>query len=86
MYDYCIYSYRDFWEKHSCFWCSAHIPAKAGTDAGLAATSHGWLFCSDGDCFLLLLSEFLEHLASYNGADMHKYNLLYTKNQPVWTP
>ena len=21
---------------------------------------------------------FLEHLASYNGADMHKYNTLYT--------
>ena len=24
------------------------------------------------------LSEFLEHLASDNGADMHKYNTLYT--------
>ena len=24
------------------------------------------------------ISEFLEHLASYNGADMHKYNTLYT--------
>ena len=24
------------------------------------------------------LSEFLEHLASDNGADMHKYNMLYT--------
>ena len=22
---------------------------------------------------------FLEHLASYNGADMHKYNTLYTR-------
>ena len=25
------------------------------------------------------LSEFLEHLASDNGADMHKYNTLYTR-------
>ena len=25
------------------------------------------------------LSEFLEHLASDNGADMHKYNALYTR-------
>ena len=25
------------------------------------------------------ISEFLEHLASYNGADMHKYNTLYTR-------
>ena len=24
------------------------------------------------------ISEFLEHLASDNGADMHKYNMLYT--------
>ena len=34
------------------------------------------------------LSEFLEHLASDNGADMHKYNTLYTHglNRHVLTP
>ena len=33
------------------------------------------------------LSEFLEHPASDNGADMHKYNTLYTRtlNQHVLT-
>ena len=33
-------------------------------------------------CISRLLEEawmFLEHLASYNGADMHKYNTLYTR-------
>ena len=31
---------------------------------------------------------FLEHLASYNGADMHKYNTLYTHRlaQHVFAP
>ena len=29
------------------------------------------------------LSEFLEHLASYNGADMRKYNTLYTRKLSV---
>ena len=31
---------------------------------------------------------FLEHLASYKGADMYKYNMLYTFkiNQDVLTP
>ena len=28
--------------------------------------------------YTIPLSEFLEHLASDNGADMHKYNTLYT--------
>ena len=28
--------------------------------------------------YRISLSEFLEHLASYNGADMHKYNTSYT--------
>ena len=34
------------------------------------------------------LSEFLEHLASDNGADMHKYNTLYTQrlHRHVLTP
>ena len=34
------------------------------------------------------ISEFLEHLASYNGADMHKYNTLYirTLSWHVLTP
>ena len=45
---YYIYTYRDFWEKHSCFWCSAHIPAKAGTDAGLEATHTGRMLCFGG--------------------------------------
>ena len=29
------------------------------------------------------ISEFLEHLASYNGADMRKYNTLYTRKLSV---
>jgi len=35
-----------------------------------------------------IFSESLEQLASYNGADMHKYNLIYTFkiNQHVLTP
>ena len=36
----------------------------------------------------IIFSESLEQLASYNGADMHKYNLIYTFkiNQHVLTP
>ena len=36
----------------------------------------------------ILFSESLEQLASYNGADMYKYNMLYTFkiNQDVLTP
>ena len=58
---------------------------------------HGCRFRSNAykDVCLLLwrtyrkpISEFLEHLASYNGADMHKYNTLYTHglNRHVLTP
>ena len=38
--------------------------------------------------YTMPLSEFLEHLASDNGADMHKYNTLYTHklNWHVLTP
>ena len=48
---------------------------------------HGWCFRSNAYkdvCFASVandripLSEFLEHLASDNGADMHKHNTLYT--------
>ena len=36
----------------------------------------------------ILFSESLEQLASYNGADMYKYNMIYTFkiNQDVLTP
>ena len=36
----------------------------------------------------IIFSESLEQLASYNGADMHEYNLIYTFkiNQHVLTP
>ncbi len=36
------------------------------------------MLCFDGERIERPISEFLEHLASDNGADMHKYNTLYT--------
>ena len=45
------------------------------------------MLCFGGECYRIPCSEFLEHLASDNGADMHKYNTLYTRtlNQHVLT-
>lgn len=65
MYDYCIYSYRDFWEKLRCSYGSAQCTAKVSMDADLDAI---------GRQIAEHLSEPLEHLALYNGADMNKYN------------
>ena len=44
--------------------------AKSSTDAALEAM-HIWMYAGFG-------GERVEHLASDNGADMHKYNTLYT--------
>ena len=80
--------YHDFWEKLRCSWNSVLYIAKSGMDADLEAM-HTWKYA------LLRwrinrkhLSEFLEQLASYNGADMYKYNMLYTFkiNKHVLTP
>ena len=44
--------------------------AKSSTDAALEAM-YIWMYAGFG-------GERVEHLASDNGADMHKYNTLYT--------
>ena len=44
--------------------------AKSSTDAALEAM-HIWMYAGFG-------GECVEHLASDNGTDMHKYNTLYT--------
>ena len=40
---------------------------------------HTWMYALlRWRTYKIPLAEFLEHLASDNGADMHKYNTLYT--------
>ena len=54
--------------------------------AKLQTAMEGW-FCNGGGS-RNIFSEPLEQLASHNGADMYKYNMLYTFkiNQDVLTP
>ena len=52
--------------------------AKSSTDAALEAMHTRMYALLRWRTYRIPLSEFLEHLASDNGADMHKYNTLYT--------
>ena len=52
--------------------------AKSSMDAALEAMHTGMYALLRWRTYRIHLSEFLEHLASDNGADMHKYNTLYT--------
>ena len=82
-----IYAYHDFWKKLSCSLGSVYRAATDGMDAGQVANSHGRLILQLGGS-RNIFSEPLEQLASHNGADMYKYNMLYTFkiNQHVLTP
>ena len=51
-------------------------PQAAWMPAELQTAMDG-CFCSDGGS-RIIFSESLEQLASYNGADMHIYNMIYT--------
>ena len=62
--------------------------AKSSTDAALEAMHTRMYALLRWRTYIVPLSEFLEHLVSDNGADMHKYNTLYTHrlNIHVLTP
>ena len=62
--------------------------AKSSTDAALEAMHTRMYALLRWRTYIVPLSEFLEHLASDNGADMHKHNTLYTHrlNRHVLTP
>ena len=53
--------------------------AKSSTDAALEAMHTGMYALLRWRMYRIPFSEFLEQLASDNGADMHKYNTLYTR-------
>ncbi len=72
------YAYHDFWKKLSCSRDSVHRIATAGMDAGCVANSHGGLILQRWRKQKYFFSESLEQPASDNGADMHKYNMIYT--------
>ena len=57
--------------------------AKSSTDAALEAMHTRMYALLRWRTYIVPLSEFLEHLASYNGADMRKYNTLYTRKLSV---
>ena len=76
---YYIYAYHDFWEKLRCSYNSVMYLAKSSTDAALEAMHTGMYALLRWRTYTVPLPEFLEHLASDNGADMHKYNTLYTR-------
>ena len=75
---YYVYVYHDFWEKLRCSWNSAKYLAKSSTDAALEAMHTRMYALLRWRTYRRHLSEFLEHLASDNGADIHKHNTLYT--------
>ena len=62
--------------------------AKSSTDAATEAMHTRMYALLRWRTYIVPLSEFLEHLASDNGADMHKHNTLYTHrlNRHVLTP
>ena len=75
-------------EKLSCSLDSAHFLAKGSIRAALEAMHTRMYAFLRWRADRKHISESLEHLASYNGADMYKYNMLYTLNlnQHVLTP
>ena len=76
---YYIYAYHDFLEKLRCSYNSAKSLAKSSTDAALEAMHTGMYALLRWQMYRIPFAEFLEQLASDNGADMHKYNTLYTR-------
>ena len=54
-------------------------PAGANMDVGAEAMHTGMYALLRWQMYRIPFSEFLEQLASDNGADMHKYNTIYTR-------
>ena len=84
---YYIYAYHDFGRSLDVL-RTLFTLARTGTDAGSEAMHTRMYDLFRWRTYRKTLPEFLEHLASDNGADIHKYNTLYTHrlNRHVLTP